>query len=116
MAKTQNVEIQVHLPDGSDQGYFREWNDPSKGSVTNVGTWNSSYTAIRGADPSGPNRHWFDLSAAQLQACREMAEELGTDRVTVDKVVGSHRTVFTATTFMFGENGRYYVIQCEIGK
>jgi hypothetical protein len=114
--ETKKVEIQIHLNDGSDQGYFRPYNDPEKGSITNVGTWNSSYTAIRGADPSGPRSDWFDLSEKQLVACNAIAQELGTDKVNVFRVVGSFRTVYTAQTYKFGANGRYYVIECEIGE
>ena len=108
---TTTVEIEIDLGN-----YQRPYDDPTRGSVTNVGTWNSSYTAIRGADPSGPSSKWFDLSPAQISACEQIATEMGTTKVVVRREVGSHRTVYTAQTYKFGANGRYYIIECEIGE
>jgi hypothetical protein len=109
MAEVKQVQIMVRL-----DGYQRDYNDPEKGSVTNVGTWNSSYTAIHGADPTGPSPVWFDLTDEQVQQCRDIAAELGTNKVVVEKKTGEYRTVFTAETYMFGQNERYYVVQTEL--
>ncbi len=113
---TKKPQIMIRLSAGGDEEYQREWTDPSKGSVTNLGTYNSSYTAIRGGDPSGPHPDWFDLSPAQLAACEAIAEELGTSKVVVIRKVGSYRTAYIAQTYKFGANRRYYVCECEIGE
>lgn len=114
-----NPEIMIRLSAGGDETYQRPYDDSARGSVTNVGTYNSTYTAIRGGDPTGPHPDWFDLSPSQVRQCREMAAELGTDKVVVIRAVGSYRTSFTAETYKFSreyrENRRYYVIRCEIG-